>query len=136
MKDRASVSSFFIINLACSDFLMGLYLLIIACVDAHFRGYYIIYDDWWRSSAICQFAGFLATLSSEASVYMLTAITVDRTITILFPLKIGRMRLKSARYIALAGWILCVFLSIIPLVKIPYFGSYYFGRTGNICFAT
>ena len=39
--ERAKVSSFFIINLGCSDLLMGVYLLVIASVDVHYRGRYI-----------------------------------------------------------------------------------------------
>ena len=39
--DRKKASSFFVINLGCSDFLMGVYLLIIASVDTHYRGKYV-----------------------------------------------------------------------------------------------
>ena len=61
--DASKASSFFVINLGCSDFLMGLYLLIIGSVDAHYRGVYIVHADAWRSSNLCQAAGFLAMLS-------------------------------------------------------------------------
>ena len=39
--ERTKPSSFFVINLGCSDFLMGVYLLIIASVDTHYRGKYV-----------------------------------------------------------------------------------------------
>ena len=129
--DRHKVSSFFIINLGLSDFLMGVYMLIIASVDVYYRGTYIVYADSWRESGLCQFAGILAMLSSEVSVFMLTAITVDRAITILFPLKMGSFRLKNARYVALIGWIVCFFLTILPATPISYFGDAFFGRTGK-----
>ena len=61
--DRSKASSFFVINLGCSDFLMGLYLLIIGSVDSYYRGVYIVHADAWRASNLCQVAGFLATLS-------------------------------------------------------------------------
>ena len=64
---------------------MGVYLLIIASVDLYYRGTYIIHSVTWTTSALCQAAGVLATLSSEASVFMLTAITADRVTTLLFP---------------------------------------------------
>ena len=62
---NSSVSSFYIINLGVSDFLMGLYMLIIGAVDAHYRGRYIMYADSWRASPLCQFAGMIAMISSE-----------------------------------------------------------------------
>jgi hypothetical protein len=51
---------------------MGSYLLIIAVVDAHYRGVYVIHDSAWRSSELCQLAGFISTFSSELSVFTLT----------------------------------------------------------------
>jgi len=50
---------------------MGIYLLIIASVDAYYRGIYFIVDASWRQSSLCHFAGFLSTLSSEFSVFAL-----------------------------------------------------------------
>ncbi len=64
-SDRSRVSSFFIINLGISDWLMGCYMLIIAAVDTSYRGTYIVHAKSWRASGLCQFAGILAMLSSE-----------------------------------------------------------------------
>ena len=131
LTDRQRVSSFFIINLAMSDALMGVYLLIIASVDRRYRGTYIVYSDSWRARALCQAAGILAMVSSEVSVYTLTAITADRAMSILFPLKMGQMRMKTARITALVEWLLSFFVSILPIMKIPYFGPAFFGTTGT-----
>ncbi|CAD5116857.1 DgyrCDS5699 [Dimorphilus gyrociliatus] len=127
--DRHRVSSFFILNLGISDWMMGIYMLIIASVDMKYRGEYIVHADSWRESALCQFAGILAMLSSEVSVFMLTAITVDRVIAINFPLK-GGIRMKNAKIVVLFGWLVCFLLTIIPATKISYFGESFFGRTG------
>lgn len=127
--DRHRVSSFFILNLGISDWMMGIYMLIIASVDARYRGEYIVHADSWRNSALCQFAGILAMLSSEVSVYMLTAITVDRVIAINFPLK-GGIRMKNAKIVVIFGWLACFVLTIIPATKISYFGDSFFGRSG------
>ncbi|KAK2157989.1 hypothetical protein LSH36_179g02007 [Paralvinella palmiformis] len=124
------ISSFFIINLGVSDFLMGVYLLIIAGVDTYYRGDYIVYAERWRSSVLCRVAGVTAMLSSETSVFMLTAITVDRFVKIVFPLKMGNIRMKHARLTALIGWCGCLALSVLPALGIPYFGDSFFGRTG------
>lgn len=129
--DNTRVSSFFIINLGCSDFLMGVYLLIIASVDVHYRGVYILHADAWRSGILCQLAGVLAMLSSEVSVFTLTIITLDRTLAIMYPLKMGKVRLKHARILMVLIWLAGFFLSILPTLGIPYFGAAFFGRTGQ-----
>ncbi len=67
MTEKGKVSSFLVINLGMSDFLMGVYMLIVASVDVHYRGTYIIHADDWRSSALCTLAGILAMLGSEVS---------------------------------------------------------------------
>ena len=51
---------------------MGIYLLVIAGVDLQFRGEYAAHEQAWRSSVLCQLAGFMSTLSSELSVLTLT----------------------------------------------------------------
>ncbi len=129
--DRKKVSSFLIINLGVSDWLMGVYMLIIASVDVHYRGTYIIYADSWRASSLCQLAGVLAMLSSEVSVFMLTVITLDRVITIMFPLKTELFRLKKAAVVAGCGWVVCLVLTLLPISKTAYFGDAFFGRTGS-----
>ena len=68
----------FITNLAIADFLMGLYLIVIASVDQHYNQYFPSYAEHWRSSIFCKFAGFLSVLSSEASFLFITLIAVDR----------------------------------------------------------
>lgn len=99
------VSSTLILSLGCADFLMGIYLIIIATVDVHyryihinnfmsiiwyfftrlFRGRYIENADFWRNSILCKFSGFISTISSEVSVATLVIITIDRLICICYP---------------------------------------------------
>ena len=66
------VHSFLIMNLAFSDCLMGIYLLLIAVVDQYYRGRYSVHEFSWRSSQLCHLAGFISTFSSELSVFTLT----------------------------------------------------------------
>ncbi|RWS29508.1 G-protein coupled receptor GRL101-like isoform X1 [Leptotrombidium deliense] len=133
--NRASnrLHSFLISNLALADLLMGIYLMIIACVDFYYRGVYIVYDDYWRKSALCKLSGFLSTLSSESSVFTLTVITVDRFITIVFPFRLKRMKLNQTVVIIVVIWMACVCIAGIPLLNIEYFDNFY-GRSG-VCLA-
>lgn len=121
--------TFLITNLALGDFLMGVYLMIIAVVDSYYRGVYIVHDKAWRKSALCKIAGFLSTLSSEISVFTLTVITLDRLVCIIFPFKISRLGLKQARILMAFVWVLVLALSGVPLLELNYFQNFY-GRSG------
>ncbi|GFS05710.1 G-protein coupled receptor GRL101 [Elysia marginata] len=127
------VHSLLITNLAMGDFLMGVYLIIIAIADSHYRGVYMLYEGVWRSSYLCHFAGFVSTFSSELSVLTLTVITLDRLICIIFPLRFARLSLRNAVRVISAVWLLVFILSIVPLTGMAYFQNFY-GRSG-VCLA-
>lgn len=91
-------------------------------------------DADWRQSSLCHFAGFLSTLSSEFSVFALLVITIDRLITITFPFRIYKMRMKDAQLIIAILWLVAIVLSGLPLIRhLPYFDNFY-GRSG-VCLA-
>ena len=93
-------------------------------VDAYYRGVYFIYDSNWRSSRLCQFSGFLSTLSSELSVFILTYITIDRYLAIVFPLRLKR-EFKETILIMLIIWLVCFLIAAIPVFKLNYFDHFY-----------
>ena len=127
------VHSFLITNLAFGDLFMGVYLIVIAGVDLRYRGVYIIHDRFWRQSALCKFAGFISTFSSELSVFTLTLITIDRLICIIFPFRVKRMGMKEASLVMVTLWVFVAVLSGIPLSNMAYFQNFY-GRSG-VCLA-
>lgn len=130
---HTQVHSFLITNLAVGDMLMGIYLLIIAGVDAYYRGDYIVHDKTWRNSGLCKFAGFLSTFSSELSVFSLTIITLHRLSSIVFPFRIKDMEFTRAVWVMCVSWGLVAFLAALPLCGVAYFGNFY-GRSG-VCLA-
>ncbi|KAI8764290.1 G-protein coupled receptor GRL101, partial [Biomphalaria glabrata] len=132
MRGR-KVHSILITNLALGDLMMGIYLLIVAVVDTYYRDVYIAHDEEWRHSALCKFAGFISTFSSELSVFTLTIITIDRLICIILPLRMTRLSVREATYTMLFIWLLVFFISVVPLMDIPYFQNFY-GRSG-VCLA-
>lgn len=128
-KSESKVHSLLLLNLAISDFIMGLYLVVIGSVDTYYRGRYFIFSEEWKRSSLCQFCGFLSTLSSEASVFILTIMTADRYVAISHPLRNISLKLSGA-YKALAIiWTLAFLLSIIPLTGLDYFHDFY-ARSG------
>lgn len=121
MRDDNRVQSFMLTNLACTDLLMGVYLLIIAIKDLQWKGEYFKHDVTWRRSHLCRIAGALSMLSGEVSVLMLLAITADRLICVVFALKVRPLSLKSARIICASIWMIGITISVIPLTGISYF---------------
>lgn len=129
-----TVSSNLLLSLGCADFLMGIYLLIIATVDQYYRGRYIEVSELWRKSILCKFCGFLSTMSSEASVFTLVAITMDRMICIVFPFSKWRFSTNFARKIILTIWLLTFLVSILPILYTSYFRDEFYSRSG-VCLA-
>ncbi len=101
-------------NLAASDFLMGIYMLIIAYADIHFGKYFPMRAETWRSGITCKITGAIALTSSEASVFFVTLISIDRLINIRFSQSSHKLRKKSAVVILTLLWIFALALGIIP----------------------
>lgn len=132
LKPKA-ITSFVIysINLGFADFLMGVYLYIIAGANLKFNGRYGFEDDSWRQSSVCTFAGVLATLSSEASALFVLAITVDRIVLIRNPFSEVRVNTCVAKLVSLLVWFISLLLAVTPLFGNDYFNGYY--SSSGIC---
>ena len=101
-------------NLAASDLLMGVNMLIIASADAYYQQYFPSESDGWRNGPICKLAGILSVLSSEASVFFITLISIDRFLAVKYPRGTQRLTKKSATIALTSLWSLALLLSIIP----------------------
>ena len=121
----------FVTNLAIADFLMGIYLLIIAVADVSFRGSYITWDDWWRSSAWCSFAGVISTISSEGSVLFICLITLDRILVIKYPFGEFRFNKRIAIISSAVVWLIVIVVATVPLG----FGDGTFYTRSPVCLA-
>lgn len=71
--------------LCCADCLMGVYLFFVGVFDVKFRGQYNRNALLWMESMECRTIGFLAMLSSEVSVLLLTYLTLEKFLVIVFP---------------------------------------------------
>ena len=114
LQQRAEnkVQSLLLSNLAMSDLLMGIYMIIIASADIYYGEYFPMNAESWRSSVLCKIAGTLAITSSEASVLFVTFISIDRFITIKFPYSIHKLRVKSTKLISALVWIFSLTLGL------------------------
>ncbi|XP_013784135.1 leucine-rich repeat-containing G-protein coupled receptor 5A-like [Limulus polyphemus] len=115
-QSTMDVPRFLVCNLATADFFLGIYLGILAVVDASTLGEFQVYGISWQSSAGCQIAGFLGVLSSELSVYTLSVITLERNYAITHAMYVNkRLSLKHAAYIMAAGWTFALIMAVMPL---------------------
>ncbi|KAJ8342637.1 hypothetical protein SKAU_G00325650, partial [Synaphobranchus kaupii] len=118
--------------LCCADCLMGVYLFFVGVFDLKFRGEYNRNAQVWMESVECRTMGFLAMLSSEVSVLLLTYLTLEKYLVIVFPfsrLRPGKRQTAAALAVI---WLLGALIAVVPLLSEGLFGNYY-GRNG-VCF--
>ncbi|XP_072547587.1 relaxin receptor 2b [Salminus brasiliensis] len=118
--------------LCCADCLMGVYLFFVGVFDLKFRGEYNKNAHVWMESLECRTIGFLAMLSSEVSVMLLTYLTLEKFLVIVFPLSHLRPGRNQTFVMLAVIWLLGVSIAAVPLLSEELFGNYY-GRNG-VCF--
>ncbi|XP_017850092.1 relaxin receptor 2 [Drosophila busckii] len=130
-KSRNNVEhSLYLRHLAASDFLMGIYLTVIACADINFRGEYLRNMESWRHSSLCAFAGFLSTFSCQSSTLLLTLVTWDRLMSVTRPLKPRDTEKLRIVLRLLLLWGSSFALAAAPLLPNNYFGQHFYGNNG------
>ena len=112
----SKVQSLFLNNLAMSDLLMGIYMIIIASADVYYGEYFPVNAESWRSGVICKLAGTLAVTSSEASVLFVTLISIDRFMHIRFPFSSNMLHVKSAKILSVMVWTFSLTLSLVASI--------------------
>ncbi|EDS29895.1 leucine-rich transmembrane protein [Culex quinquefasciatus] len=119
-----SVPKFLICHLAFADLCMGLYLLLIASIDAHSMGEYFNFAFDWQYGSGCKVAGFLTVFASHLSIFTLTIVTLERWFAITHAIYLNkRIKLSAATYIMIAGWIYSIVMAALPLVGISNYSS-------------
>ncbi|XP_062577814.1 uncharacterized protein LOC134239664 [Saccostrea cucullata] len=113
------------ISLSCADFLMGLYLYIIAVTNLHYSGQYGLNDYNWRHSSTCKFSGVIATLSSEVSAFIVLLITLDRFLAIKYPFSGFKFTKRSAAIVVVTVWSVSLLLALIPLLPVADLDNFY-----------
>ncbi|XP_022430128.2 relaxin receptor 2 isoform X2 [Delphinapterus leucas] len=118
--------------LCCADCLMGVYLFFVGFFDLKYRGQYQKYALLWMESLQCRLLGFLAMLSTEVSVLLLTYLTLEKFLAVVFPFSNIRPGKRQTSVILIGIWIVGFLIAVIPFWKEDYFGNFY-GKNG-VCF--
>ncbi|NXS79003.1 NPFF2 protein, partial [Erpornis zantholeuca] len=99
-KHMRTVTNLFILNLAVSDLLVGLFCMPTTLLDNIIAG-------WPFGSLVCKMSGMVQGISVSASVFTLVAIAVDRFRCIVHPFK-QKLSIPTAVAIIAVIWILAV----------------------------
>nr|XP_026691766.1 prolow-density lipoprotein receptor-related protein 1-like [Ciona intestinalis] len=125
----------FLLNLAVSDSLMGIYLLAISGIGVQFSGSYCHHDAQWRSSSRCSFLGTLVVISTQVSALIMAALATFRLISVYFPIKMKYVKKSSYIGSAISAWVIGVLLGCIPsmsqsgyFVNTLWFPNYFFAK--------
>ncbi|KFO33357.1 Relaxin receptor 2, partial [Fukomys damarensis] len=118
--------------LCCADCLMGIYLFFVGFFDMKYRGQYQKYALLWMESPQCHLLGFLAMLSTEVSVLLLTFLTLEKFLVIVFPFSNIRPKKRQTLGILICIWMAGFLIAVIPFWNKDYFGNFY-GKNG-VCF--
>nr|XP_025045886.1 neuropeptide FF receptor 1-like [Pelodiscus sinensis] len=95
-----TVTNLFILNLAISDLLVGIFCVPTTLVDNLITG-------WPFSNGVCKMSGLVQGMSVASSVFTLVAIAVDRFRCIIYPFKSKLSLLKALNTIAVI-WVLAI----------------------------
>ncbi len=111
---RNKVQYLFITNLTISDLVMCVYLIILLSSDIYYGEYFPANAESWQKSTLCRLAGALSVLSSEASAFLITLISMDRYLRIRFRYPFGKCRLSTRTAILLVAiqWAVALGFSI------------------------
>lgn len=118
--------------LAGADGLMGIYLFMIGAYDLKFRGEYNRHAQAWMDSSQCQVIGSLAMLSTEVSVLLLTYLTLEKYICIVYPFQYLTPGWRRTVTILLGIWVFGFIVALLPLVFKGLFRNFY--GTNGVCF--
>ncbi|XP_058133527.1 relaxin receptor 1 isoform X2 [Dasypus novemcinctus] len=132
LRSENKLHAMSIISLCCADCLMGIYLFVIGAFDLKFRGEYNKHAQLWMESTHCQFLGSLAILSTEVSVLLLTFLTLEKYICIVYPFRCLRPGKCRTITVLILIWIFGFIVAFIPFSNKEFFKNYY--GTNGVCF--
>ena len=128
---KKNVNSFLLRNLAASDLLMGIYMLTLACADIYFGDNFPMQSESWRSGITCRVVGAMSIISSEASVFFVTVISIDRFIAIRYPYSTNKLGKYSVKFVAIVVWTVSLALGIVPSVLSGF--NFKFYDNSHVC---
>uniref|UniRef100_A0A673J8C3 Chemokine-like receptor 1 n=1 Tax=Sinocyclocheilus rhinocerous TaxID=307959 RepID=A0A673J8C3_9TELE len=104
-KMKKSVNTTWYLSLALSDFIF--------CATLPFTVDYMVKNSWIFGPFMCKFNAFVMTLNMYSSIFILVIISVDRCITVKFPVWAQNQRtVQKASVVVMLAWFVSSLLSI------------------------
>ncbi|XP_022247765.1 type-1B angiotensin II receptor-like [Limulus polyphemus] len=101
-----NVTSIFLVSLAVADL-----LLLVIYVPLDVAHYFVI--QWDKDGTICKTAAYAETVSAFASVFNLMAVTLERFVVIVFPIKSRSLcTMGNCKQLVVVVWIVSLLLSL------------------------
>lgn len=123
-RQTMTVQKLLMCNLAFSDFVLGVYLFLLAITDASTLGEYFIYAIPWQYHGGCQAAGFLAIFATTLSVLTLVVITLERWYAIRHAINLSkRLRSGLASIIMACIWLYALLIATLPIIGISSYSQ-------------
>ena len=113
-REENGMSNVFVPHLFLSKSVMGTYLAVINVADRVFSGVYLWRDTAWRSSYWCTMCGFLFLLSSQASVFVLVCMTLERCMVLAWADRGAHWGRKVKQLMCAVSWVGGIVLAAIP----------------------
>lgn len=121
-----TVTNYYLLNLSVADLLMS-------SLNCVFNFIFLLNNDWPFGALYCTVNNFIANLSVASSVFTLVAISLDRYIAIVKPLR-HRSRNKG-KLIMVCIWLLSALLACPCLLySKTRLNRYSNGRTRTLCY--
>ncbi|XP_036382114.1 chemokine-like receptor 1 [Megalops cyprinoides] len=109
LKLKKSVNKTWYLSLACSDFIF--------CACLPFSIVNMLTSAWPFGLFMCKFTSFIMVLNMFSSIFLLVIISVDRCVSVVFPVWAQNHRtVKAASVLVALAWIVSVALSVPSLV--------------------
>ncbi|XP_058457169.1 tachykinin-like peptides receptor 86C [Malaya genurostris] len=122
-----TVTNYFLLNLSVADLLMS-------SLNCSFNFIFMLNSDWPFGAVYCTINNFMANMSVASSVFTLVAISLDRYIAIVHPLR-HRTSRKKARLFLLIIWALsCVLATPCLMYSTVMTKRYNNGNTRTVCY--
>ncbi|XP_011700827.1 PREDICTED: tachykinin-like peptides receptor 99D [Wasmannia auropunctata] len=123
-----TVTNYFLVNLSIAD-------AMVSTLNVIFNYTYMLNSHWPFGTFYCKISEFIAVLTICASVFTLMAISIDRYMAIVNPLK-PRMGKKATLCVAIVIWIIGTILSLPMLLFHTTYTQYFMnGEVRVICYS-
>ncbi|XP_011303020.1 tachykinin-like peptides receptor 99D isoform X1 [Fopius arisanus] len=126
-KRMRTVTNYFLVNLSIAD-------AMVSTLNVTFNYSYMLNSHWTFGNLYCKISQFIAVVTICASVFTLMAISIDRYMAIMNPLR-PRMGRRLTLFVAIAIWIIGCILSLpMPIYYTTYTQTFSNGEVRVICY--